>query len=185
MMNANLPPWLDLSNCLDQNPMGAATTTTAAAHMSATALLQKAAQMGATMSSSGAAAGTSLSSRDGMGTGVLAAFGDRVTTSVLSAGNFVEQVAGASAPTSLFHDVMTSFSSGPGGFESGAPNFDMGFGGMLKRMRREGGGGNEGLTRDFLGLKPFPAQSDFANLPGFSHLSSSGLGQQNQPPWQD
>lgn len=47
------------------------------------------------------------------------------------------------------------------------------------------GGGNDGLTRDFLGLKAFP-HKNFVNIAALDHINSSDYGQrnQNQPPWQ-
>ncbi|KAL2471968.1 Protein indeterminate-domain 7 [Abeliophyllum distichum] len=51
-----------------------------------------------------------------------------------------------------------------------------------------GGGGNDGLTRDFLGLRAFPHR-DFLNMAGFNQMGSSSYDpqshtHQNQPPWQ-
>ncbi|CAI9771518.1 unnamed protein product [Fraxinus pennsylvanica] len=49
-----------------------------------------------------------------------------------------------------------------------------------------GVGGNDELTRDFLGLRAFPHR-DFLNMAGFDQMGSSSYDQhthQNQPPWQ-
>ncbi|WRX34130.1 hypothetical protein QQP08_026617 [Theobroma cacao] len=122
--------------------------------------------------------------------------------------------AGAAAP-SLLHDMMSSLSS-TSGFD-GSSSFEQSLNGILdtklgnstfqqatlstrteyqlSRSDHEGRGssassnigGNDGLTRDFLGLKAFPYR-DFPNLAGLNRInSSSAYGQQNQhsqTPWQ-
>ncbi|KAL6344499.1 hypothetical protein AAG906_002404 [Vitis piasezkii] len=148
-----------------------------------------------------------LSSRDEMASGFihgLASFGSKAAVT----SGFMEHVAtgagaGAAAP-SLFHDMMSSLSSASG---FGGPSFEEAFNGMLNPKREnnlqeitktamtkshfsrsdhEGGGGNDGLTRDFLGLRAF-SHRDFLNIPGLDQMNSASPYEQqnqNQTPWQ-
>lgn len=76
---------------------------------------------------------------------------------------------------------------------SSTNEFDEALNGMLGGGRKmgTGGGGSDGLTRDFLGLKGFPDHRDFINMTGFDQInpssnstsSASACGQlQNQNP---
>ncbi|XWS70241.1 hypothetical protein CRYUN_Cryun03dG0031900 [Craigia yunnanensis] len=119
---------------------------------------------------------------------------------------------GAAPLNSLLHDMMSSLSS-TSEFD-GSSSFEQSFNGIwstkgnsmnfqetsdlskttesqLSRSDHEGRGssigGNDGLTRDFLGLKAFPRR-DFPNVAGLNRINSfSAYGQQNQhsqTPWQ-
>ncbi|URE05914.1 C2H2 zinc finger protein [Musa troglodytarum] len=159
-------------------------------HMSATALLQKAAEMGATMSrpphlgqmathTTNAVAVPNSASGFGLG---------------LSPHQYMNGGGGGSfgivsPPPPLLHDmVMNSLTSTPG-FDG---SFDDAFGGMLGSEREPGksnmesstrrhgmaeeaggvGGGNDGKTRDFLGLKAFPHRN-ILNLTALDPCMSS------------
>ncbi|XXG46028.1 hypothetical protein AAC387_Pa02g0968 [Persea americana] len=187
---------------------------TASPHMSATALLQKAAQMGATMSkpssmfrphqghmsanaTASAAATTGFvlgqSSREEMESSFvhgLTTFGNKAI--------LVDHASStSSASPSLLQNMMSSLSSG-GGFEG---SFDETFGGLFGSKREgnpgenptkghhrneEGGSGeNDGLTRDFLGLRAF-SHRDILNMAALDPCMSSPSYEQtqNQKPWQ-
>jgi len=209
--------------------------TQAAAHMSATALLQKAAQMGATMSKTAGSPhpqgqghvsdtnsntttttaglfGLNLSSRDhqqelmASSTGLivnhgLSPFGNKAATTTPAAATPTapssgsdHQFTGPSASpssSSFLHDMMinplssTSYDHHDDAF---------GIGGMLSstttsskkntplaafhqtvvgRERSDrGGGGNEGLTRDFLGLRPL-SHNEILTIAGLGNCMNS------------
>ncbi|KAJ6382694.1 hypothetical protein OIU77_031178 [Salix suchowensis] len=161
-----------------------------------------------------ASSGMFFASREEMGSGFdhgLASLDQNKATAVNS--GIMEYLAASDhgGGTSLVHDMMSSLSSASGFDGSSFDNED--FNGMLNPRRDGGsfqeilsrstgpqfmrsdsasgshhGGGNDGLTRDFLGLKAFP-HKDFLNLPaGFDHIDpSAAYGQRNQnlpPPWQ-
>ncbi|CAK7352940.1 unnamed protein product [Dovyalis caffra] len=156
-----------------------------------------------------ASSGLFLTSREEMGSG----FGHGLVSldnkaAAVTSGIMEHFAAGEAGGPSLVHDMMSSLSSASGFDGSSFDNED--FNGMLN-PKRDGsnfqeilskstesqfrrsdaagghhGGGNDGLTRDFLGLKAFP-HKDFLNLPGLDRMNASTYGQRNQnlpPPWQ-
>lgn len=157
-------------------------------HLSATALLQKASQMSEKMSKtlSGshrghhvyvdsceqtAGFGMNLSSREGMAAAaagfVHSPYGGGNNKAAISSGLVTGHESpanaggeGAGAPSSLIQDMVDSLSSG---------------------------NGFEGMTRDFLGLRPL-LQSEILSMAGFSnhnHIDSLNENQnQTQKPWQ-
>lgn len=119
----------------------------------------------------------------------LTAFGNKAT------GGIGPGAAAAASP-SLFQEMMTSMSAG-NGFEG--PAFEDAFSGMFgtrkddtlnqsKTDHDQGGvnGGNDGLTRDFLGLRALP-HSDIFNIAGLGNCINNSPHEQhnqNQKPWQ-
>ncbi|KAL0330697.1 UNVERIFIED_CONTAM: protein indeterminate-domain 7 [Sesamum angustifolium] len=60
---------------------------------------------------------------------------------------------------------------------------------LMSTVRKDGGGGGgDGLTRDFLGLRAFPHHRDFLNMAGLDQMGSSSYDHhdhpQNRAPWQ-
>ncbi|XP_020227630.1 protein indeterminate-domain 7 [Cajanus cajan] len=179
-------------------------------HMSATALLQKAAEMGATMTrphhhahvSSSAANnfGFNLSSREDTTTTTTTTTSTTTTATLFNHGLLSSHKAAAAAALSsapsLLHDVINSFSS-PSAFE-GTPFEDVAFGGIKKdadaddddnnnlylhdTFSKTSGAGNEGLTRDFLGLRPL-SHSDILTIAGIGNCIHDQQNQ-SQKPWQ-
>ncbi|XP_062212812.1 protein indeterminate-domain 7-like [Phragmites australis] len=140
---------------------------TASTHMSATALLQKAAQMGATLSrpsSQGQMASTYSTSTTNVGTANAAAANSNVTSTGAGAGS------GLAFGASHF-----------GADERARTDRDAGSGGNAV-------GGNDGLTRDFLGLRAF-SHGDILSMAGFDPCMSSTSaaayeqGHQSSKPW--
>ncbi|KAH7657514.1 beta-beta-alpha zinc fingers domain-containing protein [Dioscorea alata] len=150
-------------------------------HMSATALLQKAAQMGATMSRPsihGQMAASSTTSTTTTST----LFGLGLSS---NQGN-----GGSSGGTTLLQEMMLNPIAQASGFDG---SFEDAFGGFLGTKKEEkkrneevvgvvglglgGGGGvgtNEGLTRDFLGLRGRAlSQRDILNMAGLDSCMSS------------
>ncbi|XP_057466676.1 protein indeterminate-domain 7-like [Actinidia eriantha] len=150
--------------------------------------------------SSGPASGLGLASCDDMGNGLL--FGN------IKAGGG----GNVSVTSGCMEQVGATMMSGGGGSlpcgsgfdgsSSSVSAFEEALNGMLMnpkmdpfletthlRRSNEGGGGNEGLTRDFLGLRGF-SHGGFPNMARFDQInntsSSSSYGQQNQSqtPWQ-
>lgn len=109
----------------------------------------------------------------------------------------------------LLHDVMSSFSASTSGFEG--TSFEDAFGGIFNSKNNKdgnfhdyplsktpnagrlgsgaddrGGGGNEGLTRDFLGLRPL-SHNEIFSIAGIgncmNHPSSLDQQNQSQKPW--
>jgi hypothetical protein len=145
-----------------------AAATASAVHMSATALLQKAAQMGATLSRPSNQGQMAASTQ---------------STSLMSTN--AATATTASPPAAATSNVTST------GLNFGAPHF----GAANERSDREagnkGGGGNDGLTRDFLGLRAF-SHGDILNIAGFdpcltSASSAAAYGQGHHPssnkPW--
>ncbi|XP_059303091.1 protein indeterminate-domain 11-like [Lycium ferocissimum] len=152
----------------------------ASPHISATALLQKAAQMGASMSNktntvsvgphqvhvsvanavSATDFGLNLSSREGF-VNSLASYGNKAVANATAPA----PLTSASHPSSL-QDMMNSFSST--GFEGS--NFDDPF------------GGNDDMTKDFLGLRPL-SHTDIFNIAGLVNTSNENQSQ-NHKTWQ-
>ncbi|KAI4329147.1 hypothetical protein L6164_021443 [Bauhinia variegata] len=133
----------------------------------------------------------------------LAPFGNKAASSAAT----TRTGAPSGVPPSLLHDVVSSFSSASG-FEG--TSFEDAFGGILNAKTTkdanfndtlpkttttarlgsaadDGGGGNEGLTRDFLGLRPL-SHSDILSIAGIGNCmtTSTSHDQQNQSekPWQ-
>jgi hypothetical protein len=140
--------------------------TASAAHMSATALLQKAAQMGATLSRPSNQ-------------------GQMASAHSTTANAAAATAAAGNVPTTGAHAAAAAL-----GF--GAPHHHFG----ADRERTSGtdrdgnaagaaaGGGNDGLTRDFLGLRAF-SHGDILSMAGFdpcmSPASSAAYEQQGHP----
>ncbi|CAO2186028.1 unnamed protein product [Urochloa humidicola] len=161
MASSSTPEGLGFGFLPSLGAAGAAASS--AAHMSATALLQKAAQMGATLSrpgNQGQMAGAHSSSGGGA-TGVAA------TANAAAAGNNVPDSTGGGAAG--------------GGLGFGASS-SHGFGALKERTSRAdrdggggnagAGGGNDGMTRDFLGLQKF-SHGDILSMAGFDPCMSS------------
>ncbi|XP_027340092.1 protein indeterminate-domain 11-like isoform X2 [Abrus precatorius] len=165
-------------------------------HMSATALLQKAAQMGATMSKTGSMIRThqhthvsadssfNLSSRDDQimttTNHALAPYAHKAASAGDATGG---GSGGGGVPSSLLHHVIDSFSSPFEGtsFEDAFA----GHGAIAKTTAADDGsaGGSEGLTRDFLGLRPL-SHTDILNIAGIGNCMNSSQHNQSQKPWQ-
>ncbi|KAI4355503.1 hypothetical protein L6164_004267 [Bauhinia variegata] len=139
-----------------------------------------------------------MTTSTGFGHG-LAPFGNKAAASAAITGTG----APSGVPSSFLHDVMNSFSSASG-FEG--TSFEDAFGGILNSkntkdtnfndaLRRttsttrlgsaadDGGGGNEGLTRDFLGLRPL-SHSDILSIAGIGNCTSTSTSLDQQKPWQ-
>ncbi|XP_010925456.1 protein indeterminate-domain 7 [Elaeis guineensis] len=178
-------------------------STAASSHMSATALLQKAAQMGATMSRPphhGQMA--SLTTNATVANTASTGFGLGLTSHQEMAGGGGGGFGHGSAPP-LLQDMMMNSLPSPPGFGG---SFEESFGVMLEAKRQENnitmesiarshgmneggsagaGGGTDGLTRDFLGLRAF-SHKDILNMAGFDPCMSSSSyeqPQQNKKPW--
>ncbi|TYH66240.1 hypothetical protein ES332_D06G109300v1 [Gossypium tomentosum] len=153
-----------------------------------------------------AGSGLGLFPREDLGSGSphgLASLGNKAAAAITS--GFMEQSPTA-APNSLLHDMMCSLSTGFDGSSSFEQSFNRVWNtkgnpidfqetttdhlSKAKESHSQGNnmGGNDGMTRDFLGLKAFPHR-DFPNLAALNHRlnPSSRFGQQNQhsqTPWQ-
>ncbi|CAN4076793.1 unnamed protein product [Withania somnifera] len=171
-----------------QNPNSSSSNTYGAVvpHMSATALLQKVAQIGVTSSSAAAANNmsatsfysptTNISRTIGIAAGRgddlatreyhqfensntghgLAFYGDNHNHKASGTFHFNASVSpGFMEQVHDMHNMMASSASSP------CTSFDEGFGGGANLMRSKEN--NEGLTRDFLGLRAFPHRRDFLN----------------------
>ncbi|BAT98390.1 hypothetical protein LR48_Vigan1082s001900 [Vigna angularis] len=108
-------------------------------------------------------------------------------------GNKAAAAAAVSSAPSLLHDVIRSFSS-PSAFQ-GTP-FEDAFGGIQSSKKLDddslylhdtfskasGAAGNEGLTRDFLGLRPL-SHNDILTIAGIGNCIHDQQNQ-SQKPWQ-
>ncbi|KAI5005174.1 hypothetical protein ZWY2020_032417 [Hordeum vulgare] len=142
-------------------PSSSAAGATASSHMSATALLQKAAQMGATLSRPS-------------GQGQMAAS----TFSSSSSSAAITNVTNNTPPAATSSSAATSTAVGVGfghAFEAPAPygvdqrpsaNRNAGNAAGGGGGRGNAGGANDGLTRDFLGLRAF-SHGDILSMAGF------------------
>ncbi|KAG6391196.1 hypothetical protein SASPL_148949 [Salvia splendens] len=192
-LNFTLPPWLSPPDSFSQNPTPNAFSAAGPSLMSATALLQKAAQMGVTMS--------------GPQGGKMPYHGSDHEDQTILAGQPNGQgfCATSSAASTAVLPPRDEFVHGLGAYEnmvmpstSGFQGFEDCFNGMfnakrnvesfqqdgnLMGLRKEGG--EDGKTRDFLGLRAFPHR-DFSNMAGLDQMgsSSSSFDHQNQAPWQ-
>ncbi|XP_028756318.1 protein indeterminate-domain 7 [Neltuma alba] len=119
--------------------------------------------------------------------------------------------SGVPPPSSpfLLHDVMSSFSGTSGGAGFEGTSFEDAFGGIWNsKNNKDGnfldtltktttpaghlsgagddGGGNEGLTRDFLGLRPLSHNEilSFAGIGNYMNPTSHDQQKQSQKPWQ-
>uniref|UniRef100_A0A5B6ZSB0 Putative zinc finger protein NUTCRACKER-like n=1 Tax=Davidia involucrata TaxID=16924 RepID=A0A5B6ZSB0_DAVIN len=145
------------------NPTLPSFQPTASPHMSATALLQKAAQMGVTMSKP-----------------------HMSTTSTTTAGNSVLGLSSCEEMGSGFVHGLASYGNKAaitsGCMEQATDKAH------LNRSNEGGGGGNDGLTRDFLGLRAFSHHgAGFPNMAGLDQINSSSYDHQqnqNQTSWQ-
>lgn len=131
-----------------------------------------------------------LPSREEMGSAAfvhgLAAYGGKLAN--LTAGcmeinnqenvNLVPSTSGFDAFNDSFNGIFSA--------KRTVPSFQQ-YDQHLMSLRKEGGaaagGGGDGLTRDFLGLRAFPHR-DFSNMAGFDQMGSSSSYDQNQAPWQ-
>ncbi|KAL5226465.1 hypothetical protein ABZP36_014730 [Zizania latifolia] len=152
-------------------PSSSAAPAASSAHMSATALLQKAAQMGATLSrpsSQGQMASTHNST--GATTNAAAAAATRnVTNTCVGAGGY---------------DLAFEASQFIGPDERAWADRDTSNGGATAAR-----GGNDGLTRDFLGLRAF-SHGDILSMAGFDPCMSTSAsaatyeqGHHSSKPW--
>ncbi|XP_049415772.1 protein indeterminate-domain 12-like [Solanum stenotomum] len=191
-------------------------------HMSATALLQKAAQIGVTSSSSHAAnnnmsantffspttsttTGMAMSGAGRGGGGDIASceyhpFENNNNTDFVTAGNTSFHDFGASVTPGFMeqvHDMQNMMATTAPSLP--CTSFDEGFG-RGAHLMRQGKENNEGLTRDFLGLRAFPHHRDFLNTtttPAVLHYMGSSSSSaapasfdqhhlhQNQSTWQN
>ncbi|XP_052210387.1 protein indeterminate-domain 11-like [Diospyros lotus] len=144
-------------------------------HMSATALLQKAAQMGVTIAKPCPSLAAST-----------------VASGIGFSSSSEEIMIGSLPPGSGFEGP--SFEEALDGMLN--PKLDGNFQQMLTKQAMmkthlisgstEGGGGDDGLTRDFLGLRAF-SHGGLPNMAGLARISSSpsfDQRNQNQAPWQ-
>ncbi|KAF9617724.1 hypothetical protein IFM89_038224 [Coptis chinensis] len=151
--------------------------------------------------------GLGLSSHEELESGLmhtLTAFGNK--TSTIPSGLMGHLTGASTSPRASLLQEMSCLTS-DSGFDGSS--FEEAFGGMLDtksernptqnpktterttklpcRNGEIGGGGNDGLTRDFLGLRAFPRR-DFLNIAGLDQRIGSAVPyeqqNQNQKPWQ-
>ncbi|CAK7356868.1 unnamed protein product [Dovyalis caffra] len=144
--------------------------------------------------------GLNLSSREELASGGLffngpAPFGNKAGPTVPSAATST----GAPPSGALLQDMMNSLSSASGfqgtsfedafigGVLNSKKDFNFNDSSLSKTARNDNGGsssgGNEDLTRDFLGLRPL-SHSDILSIAGLSNCVNTSHEQQNQRPWQ-
>ncbi|KAL2337951.1 hypothetical protein Fmac_012397 [Flemingia macrophylla] len=144
--------------------------------------------------------GFNLSSREDTTTTTISTTTTKATTTtatnaaatLFSHGLLSSHKAAVSSAPSLLHDVINSFSP-PSAFE-GTPFEDVAFGGIKKdgdddnnlylhdTFSKTSAAGNEGLTRDFLGLRPL-THSDILTIAGIGNCIHDQQNQ-SQKPWQ-
>ncbi|XP_006296703.2 protein indeterminate-domain 11 isoform X1 [Capsella rubella] len=180
----SIPPWLaphprDLtsSNPNPSNGGGGGLFSLASPAMSATALLQKAAQMGSTKTPPlPPTTGFERSTHNKNLTTTMAP----MMTSPSAFNNNNSQV--------MFQDYNASGFDNQGGEEA----FDEAFGGFLRtneatatRSDKSKSGGGEGLTRDFLGLRPLMSHNEILSFAGLGNCINTSASEQLHPkPWQ-
>ncbi|CBI20654.3 unnamed protein product, partial [Vitis vinifera] len=166
-LHSHGPPSIDLSSSL---------FSATSPHMSATALLQQAAQMGVTMSKPSPSPPMLRPHQAHMSAANAGFSSTAVATST----------AGSDLGLSSRDEMASGFIHGLASFGSKAAVTSAMTKSHFSRSDHEGGGGNDGLTRDFLGLRAF-SHRDFLNIPGLDQMNSASPYEQqnqNQTPWQ-
>lgn len=130
--------------------------------------------------------GLNLSSREDSSSffNSLASYGNKAATpsaSVVAPATIPLSSAPHLSPSSL-QDMVNSFSStNPTGFEGS--NFDDPFSSIGILNPKHDNGGNDGMTKDFLGLRPL-SHNDIFNIAGLVNTPSTENQSQNHKTWQ-
>ncbi|KAI3468121.1 hypothetical protein Pfo_024784 [Paulownia fortunei] len=131
-----------------------------------------------------------LPSREEMGTGFvhgLASFGNKVVNVPSGCMELQDiNMVGSSLPSTSGFDGSLAFEDSFNGMLNPKRNVNsFQENPHLVSVMKEAGGGGDGLTRDFLGLRAFPHR-DFLNMAGLDQMGSSSYDHQtqNQAPWQ-